>query len=167
MADLAPSERLQPSLLDRLTDDEPGKQVESRDRSVLSVQRLREIVLRDLGSLMNTGNLSTVEDLEAYPDAARSVINYGIPDWSGLATADLNTEMLERALRQAILDYEPRILPRSLVVKAAIERDAMSHGALTFHIEGELWAQPTPIGLALKTEVDLETRRVAVTERSR
>jgi type VI secretion system protein ImpF len=36
MADLAPAERLQPSLLDRLTDDEPDKRVEGRDRSVIS-----------------------------------------------------------------------------------------------------------------------------------
>jgi type VI secretion system protein ImpF len=167
MADLAPTERLQPSLLDRLTDDEPGKQVEGRDRSTLSPQKLREIVLRDLGWLMNTGNLATVEDLGAWPNAARSVINYGIPDLSGLATATLDAESLERSLRQAILDFEPRILARSLRVKANIERNQMNQGALLFHIEGELWAQPAPIGLSLKTEVDLESRRVVVTDRTR
>ena len=167
MADLAPTERLQPSLLDRLTDEEPGKQVEVRDRNMISAQKLREIVLRDLGSLMNTGHLATVESLDAWPAAARSVINYGIPDLSGLAVATLDAAALERALRQAILDFEPRILARSLRVKASIERGQMNQGALLFHIEGELWAQPTPIGLSLKTEVDLESRRIVVTDRSR
>ncbi len=167
MSELAPSERLQPSLLDRLTDDEPGKQVEARGRSVLSPQQLREIVLRDLGWLMNTGNLATVEDLDAWPNTARSVINYGIPDLSGLATATLDAATLERSLRQAILDFEPRILARTLRVTASIERSEMSQSALRFHIEGEMWSQPAPIGLSLKTEMDLDTRRVVVTDRSR
>jgi len=167
MADLAPTERLQPSLLDRLTDDDPGKQVESRDRSFISSQRLREIVLRDLGALMNTGNLATVEDLEAWPNVGRSVVNYGIPDLSGLATAALDAGALERALRQAILDYEPRVLARSLRVTARIEPNQMNQSALTFQIEGELWAQPSPIGLSLKTEIDVDTHRVAVTEQTR
>jgi len=167
VADLAPTERLQPSLLDRLTDDEPGKQVEARDRSVISPQKLREFVLRDLGHLMNTGNLATVENLDAWPNAARSVINYGIPDLSGLSTATLDADALERSLRQAILDYEPRILARSLRVKASVDSSEMNHNALLFHIEGELWAQPAPIALSLRTEVDLESRRVLVTDRSR
>jgi len=57
MAELAPRERLQPSLLDRLTDDEPDQEVESRERRVLSVRGLREGVLRDLAWLLNTTNL--------------------------------------------------------------------------------------------------------------
>jgi type VI secretion system protein ImpF len=166
MVDLAPAERLQPSLLDRLTDDEPDKRLEGRDRSVISPQRLREIVLRDLGLLLNTGNLATVEDLGAWPDVARSVINYGIPDLSGLTVASLDAANLERALRQAILDYEPRILPRSLRIKAVVARDEMSQGALLFEIKAEMWAQPAPIGLSLRTEIDLELRRVVVTEHS-
>lgn len=167
MADLAPTERLQPSLLDRLTDDEPGRQVEARDRSVLSPQKLREIVLRDLGWLMNTGNLATIDDLDAWPNVARSVINYGIPDLSGLATATLDADALERSLKQAILDFEPRILARTLRVKANIERSEMNQQALLFDIDAELWSQPAPIGLSLKTEVDLELRRIVVTDRTR
>src|SRR5262245_35095651 len=77
-------ERLQPSLLDRLTDDDPGNQKEARDRSTISALRLRDIVVRDLGHLMNTGNLATVEDLTAWPDVEHSVVNYGIADLSGL-----------------------------------------------------------------------------------
>ena len=67
MAELTVKERLQPSLLDRLTDDEPDKNVESRDRRVISLERLRECVMRDLGWLLNTGKLSQVQNLDAYP----------------------------------------------------------------------------------------------------
>ncbi len=67
MPDLTPRDRLQPSLLDRLTDDEPSNQQESRERRVLTVQRLRESLLRDLSWLFNSGNLAETEDLDNYP----------------------------------------------------------------------------------------------------
>ncbi len=48
MAELTPQERLQPSLLDRLTDDRPQETRESRERRVLSMRQLRASVMRDL-----------------------------------------------------------------------------------------------------------------------
>jgi type VI secretion system protein ImpF len=83
VADLTPKERLQPSLLDRLADDEPDKRQESADKRILSLQRLREGVRRDLTWLLNTPNLATVQDLENYPEVAGSTLNFGIPDLAG------------------------------------------------------------------------------------
>ncbi len=48
MADKMMSERLQPSLLDRLTDENPTNPNEVRDARVIDIRRLREIVQRDL-----------------------------------------------------------------------------------------------------------------------
>ena len=56
MADKNIAERLQPSLLDRLTDDAPGDLQEARDMRVIDIRRLREIVQRDLSFLLNTNN---------------------------------------------------------------------------------------------------------------
>ena len=47
MAELTTRERLQPSLLDRLTDDAPQERVESRDKRVMSMRQLRTAVLRE------------------------------------------------------------------------------------------------------------------------
>ena len=41
-------DRLQPALLDRLTDDDPESTVESADSRVINRNRLRDLVLRDL-----------------------------------------------------------------------------------------------------------------------
>ena len=71
MAELTQKERLQPSLLDRLTDDSPTERRESRDKHVISPSRLRECVRRDLTWLLNTANLATVEDLTDHPHVAR------------------------------------------------------------------------------------------------
>ena len=164
MAELTPKERLQPSLLDRLTDDEPYKQEESREQRVLSWQRLREVVRRDLAWLFNTTNLEAAQDLSDYPHVAQSVLNYGLPDLAGRTTASVDTEKLERLLRQAIRQFEPRILPANLRVRLVLDRTKMSHNAMLFEIEGDLWAQPVPYQLYLRTEVDLELGEARVTE---
>ena len=164
MAELTPKERLQPSLLDRLTDTDPQSRTESRERRVLSMQRLRVGVLRDLAWLLNTGYLETTEDLEGYPYVRDSVLNYGIPDLSGLAVAGMDSARLEKSIREAIVKFEPRISSRSLKVIVEIDRKRMSRNSMTFKIEGQLWAHPAPLTLFLKTEVDLESGDVTLTE---
>lgn len=162
MAELAPRERLQPSLLDRLTDDEPGNTVESRERRVLSVRTLRESVLRDLAWLLNTTNLFSVTDDGKLPHIASSVVNYGMPDISGISVAGMNLADLERGIRQAIWDFEPRLLRQSVVVKA-LSSEA-NHNKIMFEIQGDMWAQPYPERLYLKTEMDLDSAAIRLTE---
>ena len=48
MATLRAQDRLQPALLDRLTDDDPASRAETMDARVINRTRLRELVLRDL-----------------------------------------------------------------------------------------------------------------------
>jgi type VI secretion system protein ImpF len=159
MAELAPRERLQPSLLDRLTDDEPDKLVESRERRVLSLRSLREGVLRDLAWLLNTTNLFSVTASARLPHVAGSVLNYGMPDISGISVAGLNLADLERGIRQAIWDFEPRLIRGSVVVRAST-LDAGQHNKIMFEIEGDMWAQPYPERLYLKTELDVDRASV-------
>jgi type VI secretion system protein ImpF len=162
LAELTHKERLQPSLLDRLIDNERDKTQESRDQRVFSLTRLRDAALRDLAWLLNTTNLAAGQDLSAYPEVANSVVNYGMPDLSGMTVAGTDVAVLERALRQAIADFEPRILLHTLAVRLEINESQMGHNAMTFLIEGELWAQPVPLRLYLKTEIDLDIGDVRV-----
>ncbi len=162
MAELAPRERLQPSLLDRLTDDEPDKLAESRERRVMSVRTLREGVLRDLAWLLNTTNLFSVTDRYGLPHLANSVINFGIPDLSGASMANMKIAELERSIRQAIWDYEPRLIRSSVSVKV-LEADG-SASKIMFAIEADMWAQPYPERLYLKTELDIDLASIRLTE---
>jgi type VI secretion system protein ImpF len=148
--------------LDRLTDQEPEKVQEAREQRVFTLGRLREAVLRDLTWLLNTTNLAAGQDLGAYPEVVRSVVNFGIPDLSGTTLSGTDIPGLERALRQAIADFEPRVLRDTLRVRLENNEEQMSHNAMTFLIEGELWAQPVPIHLYLKTEIDLDTGEARV-----
>jgi type VI secretion system protein ImpF len=164
MAELTQKDRLQPSLLDRLTDDEPDKPQESREKRILSMSRLRECVLRDLVWLFNASRMPETEAIERYPFVAQSVINYGLPSLAGVTAHGLDLDLIERALRQAILDFEPRILRNNLRVSAMLVEERMSHNTLTFEVEGALWAQPMPLQLYLRTEIDLESGQALIAE---
>lgn len=161
MSELTSRERLQPSLLDRLTDEEPGKNVESADKRVLSLTQLKASVLRDLAWLFNTTALFD-PDTTTHTQAGSSVVNFGLPALAGQTASSVDVHAVERLLCDAICAYEPRILRQSLRVRAQLEYDQMNHNALSFEIEGDLWAQPMPLRLLLRTELDLETGHVQV-----
>ena len=164
MADLLSTERLQPSLLDRLTDNAPEQKTESREKRVLSLRQLRQSVLRDLTWLLNTSGLEPSLDLSNTPYVAHSVLNYGIPVLSGM---NLNRNQLlavHGQIKQAILDFEPRILPGSVKLELITNDEQMNHHAMSFKIEGDLWAQPLPVHLFIRSELDLETGKATVTD---
>jgi type VI secretion system protein ImpF len=163
VAELVPSERLQPSLLDRLTDDQPDQVRESGEKRVLSSERLRDSVRRDLAWLLNTANLGSVRDLSDYPEVERSTLNFGIPDLTGKTASSVDAAALVRIIRRAILEFEPRLLRNTVKVKV-LKSDAADVNAVCFGIEADLWAQPLPLRLYLRTEVNLEDGEARVME---
>lgn len=165
MAELTPRERRQPCLLDRLTDDEPQVAQESRERRVISGPQFRKAVLRDLGWLLNSSSRFDEELVAEFPEAAASVLNYGVPDLCGLTTSSVDPTDVQRAVHRALERFEPRILPGTLRVRAVADSEAMGPNAVRFEIAGELWAQPIPERLYVKTEIDLETGQCTVEDR--
>jgi type VI secretion system protein ImpF len=162
---LTPQERLQPALLDRLTDDEPDKKLEPREHRVMSKARMRQAVLRDLAWLFNATKMESGAAMARWPYARRSVINFGLPALSGQTASRIEIQDLERDIRQAILDFEPRILPDSLEVKALVELSSLDHhNVIGIQIHGQLWAQPVPLELLIRTEIDLETGKVQIAD---
>ena len=161
VANIAARDLLQPSLLDRLTDDEPGNLQEAADKRVLSLQQLKASVLRDLTWLLNTTSLLDTQATLHTP-AGASVINYGLPALAGNSASNIDLAALERIIHQAIATYEPRILAYTLKVRAQAAPGEMNANALSFEIEGDLWAQPAALPLLLQTDRDLESGHVRV-----
>lgn len=164
MSELNRTERLQPSLLDRLTDAAPEQRRESLDQQSLTMPQLRRAVLRDLGWLLNATNLAAVIDLPEGSLVSRSTLNYGIPGIAGAGAMDRRSTTLERSVADAIRAYEPRIRPESLQVRARPVRREDALPLLVLEIRGELWAQPVPQQVFLETSIELETRTAVVTE---
>jgi len=167
MATLVTRERLQPSLLDRLTDHNPEVKRENLDQQTLSMMALRQAVLRDLAWLLNSTNLATTDDLDGLPLTTSSTLNYGIPGFTGMIANSNSLRSLESAIEDAIRIYEPRIKPETLRVTARDQTDDNPLPALSFLIEGELWAQPVPQQLFLETSIEIETRLAVVTDAAR
>jgi type VI secretion system protein ImpF len=153
MIDQTPIEKLQPCLLDRLTDDEPALKGEGRAQRVVSLQKYRRGVLRDLEWLFNAHGYFNREDaavdLHDYPEAYKSVINYGVRQLCGVTTPNL--EILQEQLSKAIEVFEPRIMACNLTIQADT-----SHNIATLEIKGDLWMQPLPEQLHVKSTLDLE-----------
>ncbi|HSY29589.1 MAG TPA: type VI secretion system baseplate subunit TssE, partial [Burkholderiaceae bacterium] len=132
-------------------------------KRVLSMRGLRRAVLRDLGWLLNATGLGAVQDIKNYPLVSQSVVNFGFPDISGRTASGLDLADVERRLRQAIWDFEPRILRDTVKVRATkSENKDGSPNYLVFEVQGELWGQPLPERLYLKTELDLEVGEIRV-----
>ena len=165
MATLRAQDRLQPALLDRLTDEEPTAASESGESRVINRNRMRELVLRDLAWLFNATAPSMSTDWSRSAHAKKSVLNYGLPALSGQTASTIDPLLLQARVKQAILDHEPRILPATLNVEVVLSEAQMDHhNQIGFRISGQLWAQPVPLELLLQTDIDLETGRVAVRE---
>ena len=159
------SDRLQPALLDRLVDDEPEKRQETLQFSVVSKGRLKRTVLRDLSWLLNTTSHHTDSQLDDYPQVKKSVINYGIPVLSGKNFSSTDWRELERQIHEAIVFFEPRILPDSLKIAAIAPSDMLGHhNLLQFEVRGELWSIPLPVELLIRTQLDLETGYVKLVD---
>jgi len=157
-------ERLQPSLLDRLTDFAPEKEKESSSKQVLSQKQFKDAVIRDLAWLLNTTSLDSVYDMSEFREARHSVLNYGMPDISGHTSHSIDVTSLEKTLRNVISEFEPRIIQNSLKVRVHSNPDEMSHNSLVFAIEGVVFGQPMPFQVVLRSELDLECGQFVVNE---
>lgn len=160
MPELIVVEKLQPCLLDRLTDDEPRNSQESRAQRIITLQRYRQAVLRDLQWLFGASAHLPQEgkskfSIEDFPHARSSVINFGVRHLFGLIAP--NMRELETELTNALYTFEPRILRNSLKVRVQ-----MKGHAILLDVEGELWAQPVPEHLHIKTKIDIESGQMAV-----
>lgn len=159
MADKTLSERLQPSLLDRLTDDAPDQSRETRDTRVIDISRLRDIIQRDLSWLLNTTNIASTFDTEAYPNVARSVLNYGLSVVSGEYSTKDRAELIRRSIQRAISQHEPRIIDGTVDVRLSPDETGTDM-MVAIEIRADMWAQPLPLELYLRSQVDVTTGEV-------
>ena len=171
MADLTMPDQLQASLLDRLTDHAPSVREEPLDARVTTWRGLKQAVLRDLTWLFNATRLELRGDMTGFPEVQQSVINYGLPTFSGLTVSTLDLSELEATLQRGIALFEPRLLASTLQVTArlkAFREDARAtddlecHNVITIELRGQLRAQPVPIDLLVRAEIDLETGGIEI-----
>ncbi len=135
---------------------------ETVDQRTLTMRRLRESVLRDLSWLLSTVSFDTRRDLTAWPAVACSVLNYGLPSFAGIASGSFDPMEAAKRLQTSIENFEPRLT--DVRVTPEFNAARMDMHALKFRVEAQLWGQPTPQQLLLRTQIDVESADVVVSE---
>jgi type VI secretion system protein ImpF len=128
-------------------------------------------VLRDLEHLMNARN--PFFDVAAeFPEVARSVISYGLPDISSLyLTRTKDQQDLRQAVENAIATFEPR-LDKVKVTAIPMETGEISIdgqksdrrivAAMRFRVDAVLLIDPSPEAIAFDIDMSVETRNCQV-----
>lgn len=144
-------------------------QAELESRGVVVSSRvLREAVRRDIEALFNTERmeaspmLSDAEteiqaesqlDLEGYPEVRRSVVNYGVPSFSGRSIRDFDKETLAREIKAVLTTFEPRLRENGTKVNVVLGDKVEG---LSIEIDAILIMTPTPERLKLRTTINLD-----------
>jgi type VI secretion system protein ImpF len=95
-------------------------------------------------------------------------VNFGVPPLAGSYMAGRKWEDIERIVRGAILAYEPRLLPETVMVLPLMKEGAQEpYNVLLFEIRAMVDLKPYPLELTVQSAVDLETSRMRITRASR
>lgn len=155
---------LLPTLFDRLRDEAPSRTSESPLDYTVTPAQMRDIVQRDLAFLLNTTNAEDLIDRKRHAEAASSSINFGVPPLAGSYLSQRKWADIERIIRRAVLDYEPRLIPATLSVVPLMKEDGAAEACnvLLFEIRALINLRPYPLELTVQSAVDLETDRMSV-----
>ncbi len=159
MAKISSTTALVPSVLDRLLDDEPDVSREAPRSRHQVLRELKMSVRRDLELLLNTRR-RPVPETENLDELDRSMISYGIPDFTG---ANMGSVMAREDFRATIQEVVRKFEPRFKTVEVTfVENADTGERTLRFRIDALLYADPAPEPVVFDTSLEPDTTNVEV-----
>ncbi|WP_263771371.1 type VI secretion system baseplate subunit TssE [Propionivibrio soli] len=153
--------RVQPSVLDRLLDDDPKEAVESRNQQMFDLRRLKQAVARDIEALLNTRCVDPEETLETFPQARNSMIGFGITDLSSLSLLNPSDRAyLRDKIRQTVERHEPRLG----AVRVSLDTPTDTDRTLRFRVDAFLEVLPTRPPVSFDARLQLSSNSCQVRE---
>jgi type VI secretion system protein ImpF len=150
---------VQPSVLDRLTDEEPRVSTDQRMSYGESLQRFKVSVQRDLEWLLNARRTPDPAP-EGFEELRTSLYHFGIVDVTSLGESAASRERLLKEVGEAIATFEPRLTNVRISI---VEQEGETHRReLRFLIEGSLRLDPTPEQVAFDTVLHFSTGEIDV-----
>ena len=145
------------TLFDRLL-----AETEQNDRRI-SLQKLRESVASDLEDLLNS-HMSLLDGvIDDFPQAKKSVLQFGIIDFVGLSTANpTDRDKICQSIEQSISAHEPRLKQ----IKVIMLLDGHNMGALSLSIQAYLNVQPIFEPVILDVLLKPTTQQYVISARS-
>jgi type VI secretion system lysozyme-like protein len=150
MRQLKPIAGARALLFDRLVDLHPEADEGERPFRVLDREQLKASVRRELERLLNTRCSLSLHHLG---EAERSVVNYGIPDFSSLSAQNADDHaLIASIIRQTITAFEPRLTQ----VRVEVQPIEDEEGALWLYIDGvmavDLFNEPVSFPVLLNSK---------------
>lgn len=143
-------QQLQPSILDRLIDDEPEVQETPLRTEGISIFELRKSVRRDIEALLNA-RIQWHTWPEQYEELSTSCLSYGLPDFSSMSVSSHEgRNLLCEIVKKTILKFEPRFIE----VEVFTEEEQPLNRVLNLRINALLYADPEPEFISFNSEVE-------------
>lgn len=149
-----------PTLLERITTTASD---EKRSRySRLDAEKMRQLVISEIMEILNHANMEHSLDTERYPYVASSAMNYGLPKRVTYVVQD-EWQTAEQDIRTAILRFEPRVIPETLVVNILNgEQLQGSYATLLFELSALIHWSPEPLDLYVRGRYDIDSDHVVI-----
>jgi type VI secretion system protein ImpF len=158
----APSAVALHTLCEITTRNVANSATENTDFKSVSMRRLRDYVCRDLSALLNSASLGAVVDLTAYPHVQSSVLNFGMPSLAGRTARTVDPQQIAATIEAAVRRFEPRL--SAVRVTPEMGEDGSETHVLAFRIDAQLWGQPMPQQLVLRTSIDVDSGNVTLAD---
>ena len=121
-----------------------------------------DLAVRDLILLLNSWEVLPRSDHPYSQEMLSSVVNYGVPNMSGRSTRPSILQEYQTAVRNAVLRFEPRLNPDSLVVEVSALPPPVGSAEFGLRIEGELLGLDSARRLSFRSKVSASTGRVVL-----
>jgi len=150
---------VQPSVLDRLTDEDPRGLGDPRMSYTESVQTFKASVRRDLEWLLNCRRTPDPAP-DRFEELRTSLFHYGIVDVTSIGEGGDSRERLLKEVEDSLVMFEPRLANLRV---SLVEQEGESHRReLRFVVEGTLRLDPTPEQVAFDTVLHFSTGEIDV-----
>jgi len=149
-----------PSIVERLRGG--GDDGRSATDLRVDVDVMRGEVLEHVQALLNT-RLAEIDDIDRYPEAAKSLLAYGVPDLSAFFHGSQDDmQRMIACIEKAIRTFEPRLDPQSVRVERV--RDAGNDPAMKMRlrVQAVLRVHPFRAPIVFDTRIDADTASVTV-----
>ncbi len=123
-----------------------------RPRQIITEPVLRREVVRDVDALLNAVALESTLDMTDAPYARKSIVNFGIPDIAHRTIDEAGVDEIPSEIRQALINYEPRLAAASLRVVRDTNVDPVEL-KIRFIVRADLTCDPVHVPVEFIAEV--------------
>jgi type VI secretion system protein ImpF len=147
-----------PSLLDKLFASEARATARGMAPR-MTAEQIKESVARDIETLLNARPGLNADDVARFPNAARSLLTFGLIDIASMSLAsDNDRRHITDAIRRTLADHEPRLSQ----VEVSVHEAAMVGAGLRFSIRAKLCLNPATEPVAFDAVLHPGSQRYAV-----